>query len=198
MKSLGEVLENKFLVVSVMGPHAGESEKDIFDRKIADIGRTGVTFWLNRSQKGRPNMVQKLCSEAESEGSDSYCIFIEPSSKGGALPAASQETAHSFSKDGLAWHSFPNGVGPVTGKVGKGAQALVFDELRIAESICSVNLWNYADYINQSLPMKIILGVSTLCAIKKDMRNHIDRIKSNHRRIIALGRICEPYCVYLR
>ena len=198
MANLDELLNSKYLVISVMGPHAGESEKEIFNRKIGDVKRAGKTFWLNRSQKGRPAMVQKLCSEAKGEGSDCYCIFIEPSSKGGALPAESQESAESFSKDGLNWYSFPSGVGPVTGKIGKGTQALVFDQLELAKSIGFINLWDYADFTNENLPLKIILGVSTLCAIKKDMHSHIDKMASNRRRIIAVGRICEPSCVYLR
>lgn len=198
MNGLQEILNSKYVVISVMGPHAGESVKGIFDRKIGDIEKTGKTFWLNRSQKARPSMVQKLCHEARNEGCDCYCIFIEPSSKGGALPASTQETARSYSKDSTVWLSFPNGLGPVTGKIGGGSQALVFDQLELAKSISYVNLWDYADFTNENLPLKIILGVSTLCAIKKDMRSHKDKMTSNQRRIVATGRICEPYCVYLR
>ena len=181
-----------------MGPHAGESEKRIFDRKIADIDKVGKTFWLNRSQKARPIMVQRLCQEAKDNGQDCYCLFIEPSSKGGALPASSQETARIYSIDGTVWQSFPDWLGPVTGKIGGGSQALVFDELELAKSMSRINLWDYADFTNSTLPLKIILGVSTLCAIRKDMSSHKDKMTSNRRRIIAVGRICEPCCVYLR
>ncbi len=198
MKSLLDILKSERLVISVMGPHAGETEKEIFDRKIGDIERTGKTFWLNRSQKARPVIIQRLCNEAKKEGNDCYCVFIEPSSKGGALPATSQEFAKTFSKDGSIWYSFPSGIGPVTGKIGSGAQALVFDHLELAKATSFINLWDYADFTNENLPLKIILGVSTLCAIKKDMHNHKDKMISNRRRIIAVGRICDPSCVYLR
>ena len=48
-------------VVSVMGDHAGEAVDVIFDRKKADIGRMGKTFWLMRSPKAQPAQVQGIC-----------------------------------------------------------------------------------------------------------------------------------------
>ena len=31
------MLNNKYAIISVMGPHAGESENEIFERKILDM-----------------------------------------------------------------------------------------------------------------------------------------------------------------
>jgi hypothetical protein len=193
-----DVLNNKYLVISVMGPHASESEREIFGRKIEDITRIGKTFWLNRSQKARPDMVQRLCKEANKAEEDCYCIFIEPSAKGGASPATTDTSAKSYSEDGTVWYDLPSKLSPVTGKIGSGAQALVFDQLQLANAMCIANLWDYADFMCQSLPLKIIRGVSTVCAVKKDMHSHKGKMISNRRRIVAIGRICDPSCVYLK
>ncbi|GAG16669.1 unnamed protein product, partial [marine sediment metagenome] len=34
---MSKILETKFVIISVMGPHAGEDEEEIFRRKIEDI-----------------------------------------------------------------------------------------------------------------------------------------------------------------
>jgi len=68
-------------VVSVMGDHAGEGVDAIFDRKAADLGRIGKTFWLMRSPKARPAQVQEICKTIPA-----YTIFVEPATKGGARP----------------------------------------------------------------------------------------------------------------
>jgi hypothetical protein len=42
-----------------MGPHAGESNEQIFSRKIQDITNTGLTYWFQSSNKANPSVVQK-------------------------------------------------------------------------------------------------------------------------------------------
>ena len=37
---------NQYCLLSVMGPHAGETPEVIFERKINDIKNIGKTFWL--------------------------------------------------------------------------------------------------------------------------------------------------------
>ena len=51
----------KYIVISVMGPHAGESEDEIFQRKIGDISKIGLSLWLIKSHQAKPNMVQDIC-----------------------------------------------------------------------------------------------------------------------------------------
>jgi hypothetical protein len=55
----------------------------------------------------------------------------------------------------------------------------------------------YAEY-DLLKPIKFILGCSTVCAIKKDMAYHSDKMKSRHRVIVAVARLAEPYCVWVR
>ena len=183
----------KFPVISIIGSHAGQTKEEIFDRKIKDIHNTGITFWLMKSYKAKPQLVQQLCLK---NNNDNYCIFIEGSSKNSVTPTKIACCAENYSKDKLIWNTFSNKLSPVTGKIGSNAYALVFDQLEIIND--TIDLWQYADFFNKDNPIKIILGTSTICAIRKDMSNHHDKIKTNFRKINAIGRLCEPFCVYLK
>jgi len=55
------MIDSKYLIISVIGPHAGETENTIFKRKIEDINNVGKTFWLIKSHLSKPDMVQQFC-----------------------------------------------------------------------------------------------------------------------------------------
>lgn len=185
-----------YSVISVMGEHAGENEVQIFERKINDIERIGRTFWLIRSHQAKPSMVQSLIREAEDRKENVSLVFIEPSSVGGAVPTTTAAYAREYSRDGINWEELPQNLSLVTGKIDKGAYALVFQNLVFVRD--AIDLWNYADFLNQEQPIRIFQGASTFCAIKRDMSNHPTKIKSHYRKAIAVGVMCEPYCVWLR
>ncbi|HBI47796.1 MAG TPA: hypothetical protein DDX93_03650 [Smithella sp.] len=192
MSIIESALNSPQCVISVMGDHAGEDTNTIFDRKKADIRRKGITFWLIRSPKAKPPHVQQVCNSFPS-----YTIFIEPATKGGARPTTKKDAAKEYSNDGKVWHQLPKGLGPVTGKLDKAANSLVFDKIEtdIDETL---DLWNYAEAFDVHKPIKFILGCSTICAIRKDMKVIPDRMKSRYRKIVAVGRFVEPYSVWLR
>ena len=192
MKLIEEALESYRCIISVMGAHAGESVDVIFNRKIADIERTGKTFWLMRSPKARPIQVQDIC-----KSSPAYTIFVEPAFKGGARPATSNDAAKEHSADKKIWIQLPNGVGPVIGKIDSNATVLVFNRMTTNVS-GNIDLWKYSDFSVEEKPLKFILGCSTVCVIQKDMSTHPDIIKSRYRGIIAVAKLTEPYCVWLR
>ena len=175
-----------------MGVHAGEGVDVIFNRKIADIERTGKTFWLMRSPKALPIHVQNIC-----KSSSAYTTFVEPASKGGARPTTNNETAREHSTDKKIWSQLPKGVGPVTGKIDSSATALVFDAMTTTVS-GTIDLWKYSDFSDEDEPLKFILGCSTVCVIQKDMSMHPDRMKSRYRGIVAVAKLTEPYCAWLR
>ena len=187
--------ESKYVIISVMGPHAGEGEDEIFRRKINDIKVVGRTFWLIKSRNVKPNMVQAICNYACKEGYDVPCIFIEPSSTGGSTPTKTSNFTEMYSSDNVIWSIFPKRLSPVTGKIDGSACALVFDELRIEQG--ELDLWKYADFFKPSMPLRIMQGASTLCAIQRDMSRLTDseKIKSHFRRIVAIGRLRDPYGV---
>jgi len=179
-------------VISVMGDHAGEDSNTIFARKKADIDRKGTTFWLVRSPKARPPQVQKICKSVLS-----YTIFIEPATKGGARPTIKEDAAKEYSKDGLLWHQLPKGLSPVTGKLDIVATALVFDKIK-TDVYGTLDLWEYAEAFDIHKPLRFILGCSTVCAVQKNMKSNSQKMKSRYRKILAVARLAEPYCVWLR
>jgi hypothetical protein len=187
-----EAMSSPRCIISVMGDHAGEDVDTIFDRKTNDINRAGKTFWLMKSPKARPAQVQKICKP-----SPIYIFFVEPATRGGARPTTTGDAAKEYSSDGQLWHPIPEGLSPVTGKLDKGAAALVFDLMTTVVS-GTLDLWDYADFSDEQKPMKFILGCSTVCAVKKDMTSHPGRMKSRYREIISVARLAEPFCVWLR
>ena len=63
----------------------------------------------------------------------------------------------------------------------------------------TIDLWKYSDFSAEEKPLKLYLVFySTVCVIQKDMSTHPDRMKSRYRRIIAVAKLTEPYCVWLR
>ena len=187
-----EVSTRPQCIISVMGDHAGEGVDAIFDRKATDIERTAKTFWLMRSPKARPAQVQALCNNIPT-----YTIFVEPATKGGARPTTREAAASEYSEDGQVWYRLPKGISPVTGKIDTSAAALVFDMMTTAVN-GTLDLWDYGDFSDTQKPLKFILGCSTVCAIRKDMTSHPERMKSRYRRVVAVARLAVPYCVWLR
>lgn len=179
-------------VVSVMGAHATEDPATIFARKIEDCRTVGRTFWVAKSAKARPAQVQALCRAGVS-----YVLFVEPASPGGTRPTKESESAAECSPDGATWSSLPDGIGPVTGQMDRRAAALVFDRLT-TDVDGVIDLWEYADGVNPDMPLKLKLGLSTVCGVRRDMSAHPSRMKSRFRRVVAVGRLAPPYCVWLR
>lgn len=192
MTLLEAALKSPKCVVSVMGDHAGEGADVIFDRKTADIARTGMTFWLVRSPKAKPQQVQELCKPFPA-----YTIFIEPATKGGVRPTTKEDAAREYSGDKVLWHPLPKEITPVTGKLDTAATALVFDMMTTDVS-GKLDLWNYGEALAVDKPLKFILGCSTVCAVKKDMKLNPEKMKSRYREIVAVARFGDPYCVWIR
>ncbi|MFN0149552.1 MAG: hypothetical protein ACKVU1_02440 [bacterium] len=192
MTLLQDALDAPWCVISVMGAHAGEDVNVIFDRKAADCQTAGQTFWVAKSAKARPGQVQELC--ASSAG---YVIFVEPATPGGARPTTQADRATEYSADRLRWLALPPGIGPVTGQLDGAATALVFD--RLATNVEGVlDLWRYSDAASPDLPVRFKLGLSTVCALRETTALHPYRMKSRYRGIVAVGRLKEPYCAWVR
>jgi len=187
--------DSKYLIISFIGPHAGETENTIFKRKIEDINYVGKTFWLIKSHQSKPDIIQRFCRVGLSDKFMIYCFFIEPSSIGGANPTKTDMSAKSFSTDGETWQKFPERLGPITGKIDKGAYALVFDDLKMVTD--TIDLWSYVNFFKPNEPLKIMQGGSTLCALKQE-NDFKNKIKSRYRKIVAVGRLALPYCVWLK
>lgn len=189
---LDEALSAPQCIISVMGPHAGEDAGVIFGRKIEDCHAVGRTFWVAKSAKARPGEVQALCAQGVG-----YVLFVEPASSGGARPTTESDAASEYSADRAGWLPLPVGIGPVTGQMDDSAAALVFQEIT-TEVRGAVDLWEYADRDDADRPVRFTLGLSTVCAVRKDTSSHPDRMKSRYRAVVAVGRLAQPWCVWLR
>lgn len=192
MLLLDDALEAPRCVISVMGAHAGEGTDTIFERKVADCSSVGRTLWVAKSPKARPQQVQDLCASGVG-----YVIFVEPATPGGARPTSESSRASEYSADRLSWSPLPSGLGPVTGQMDGAATALVLDQLT-TDVVGAIDLWQYADAAAPDRPVRFKLGVSTLCAVRSDMAAHPNRMKSRYRGVVAVGRLAEPYCAWVR
>lgn len=192
MALVDQALAASSCVISVMGDHAGEGVDAIFKRKMADVDAVGRTFWVARSPKAHPEQVQQMCSARPG-----YVIFVEPATVGGAKPTTTSDPAAEYSSDRSTWLPLPHGMGPVTGKLDRGATAFVFDQLA-TDASSLLDLWQYADGSDSSNPVRFVLGCSTVCAVRQDMSAHPRRMKSRYRTVVAVGGLVEPYSVWLR
>jgi hypothetical protein len=192
MPLLHAALDAPWCVISVIGAHAGEEIDAIFDRKVADCRTAGRTFWVVKSAKARPEQVQELCASGVG-----HVVFVDPATPGGARPTTQAEQATEFSTDRVNWSALPQGIGPVTGQLDGAATALLFNQLA-TDVDGMLDLWRYAEGATPELPVRFKLGQSTICALQKDMTSHPDRMKSRYRRIVAVGRLVEPYGAWVR
>jgi hypothetical protein len=182
------------VLFSVMGPHANETVSDIFVRKIEDIARVGHTYWLHRSWKAKPDHVQMFCN-----GTPLFVLFLNPSAKGGARETIETQVATHFSSDAHEWFSMPAGLSAVTGKMNM-AHAFKFDVLIEAtpSDYPTIDLWKYRECGAGNMPVRFKLGASTLCAERGDTSLSSNRMTSHQREIVAIGRLCSPFSVWLR
>ena len=214
-------------VVCVIGPHAGEGMKEIFDRKRGDIERCGHTIWVCLSSQISRGGVLSLCGDGEGvdERNDVWFLMISSSSKGDAKDTKVADAATEMSQDGgVTWSKMPDGMSPVTGNLAKrkkkGTPAFVFDRFITYEdedgvSKQEIDLWDFAQYHwkegeieeegegkgeveGKAMPLKIHLGGSTLLAKRCDTSMLDGRILSHKRRVIAAARLAHPFCVMIR
>ena len=85
----------------------------------------------------------------------------------------------------------------MTGLLTKNVYALVFDQLKLSNPV-PIDLWEYRDFFEAHRPVRFRQGASTVCVAQEDMKKHPERMKSNIRQVVAIGRLAEPYAVWLR
>lgn len=185
------VQDKKYLIISVIGSHAGEDITPIFLRKKNEINKNGRTYWLIKSFKARPVQIQEMCKRAESEGEDIYCAFITASAKNGAKPTINNILVKQISENNKEWITLPVDV-KITGKIDTQSSALVLSELEIYSKPTTLDLWNYSDTDNK--PIKLQLGASTICCINIPSEG----MKSRNRTIAAWGKLKNPYAVWVK
>lgn len=179
-----------------MGPHCGYTPTQIFERKMNDIQSLGFTFWSMKSRMAQPDLVQSL---SKKNGGTAYVILIQPATPGGAKDTTIPNYAQQFSPDNRHWYQFDKRLCKVMVNIRRDAFAFRFDKITLIENKHIVlDLWNYASYLETNKAIRTGQGFSTVCAEKKDTRYYPDRMLSHEREIVAVARLIEPYCVWLR
>lgn len=192
MFNISKILDNKFLVLSIVGNHARETLPDIFVRKQKEIDDSKKSFWLVNSSKTRTKDIQKIGKDAFGIQQEIYCLFIAPALENGARPAIIDERAKEYSEDNIRWLKISNKI-KVTGKIGRNTTGLVLNTLDIVENT-EIDLWQYSDFFDKSQPVKTGLGYSTVCVVKAYNQGMMAR----KRKIIGIGRLTVPYAIYLK
>ena len=181
--------DSGYLIITIVGSHAGEELKNIFLRKQKDIEKTKKTYWLLKSFKAKTDHIQEFCNLAKKDNQECYCLFIEAGSKNGAKPTINNQLAKEISKDGLLWQKAEH---TITGKVDKQSTALVMSKLTILDKPELFDFWNYSE--PNKVPIKLQLGASTGCCIKRKSKGMVSR----YRNIVAIGKLINPYAVWVR
>lgn len=189
-------LKQKYVVISIMGPHAGESEEEIFERKRREIEDTGKSFWLHKSYNAKPDVVQDISKEALKKSNTPLCIFIQASSKKGAQPTKQADRMREFSVDKKNWKKIPSGI-LVTGS-SKNSFIMVFNKLDLIERKEFLNLWNYSLFGTPGKAVKMALGASTVCSLKESSEDDQNKMKSNLRKVVAVGELTHPFAAWVR
>jgi len=189
---LTDVLNKKFVVISVIGTHAGEDVLHIFSRKKKEIESNLKTYWLLRSPKAKTIQIQKLCEEANKEGEDVYCLFITASTDGGARATTTSTRIKEISNNNVDWIKLDNDV-KITGVINQQSTALVLSELVKFDKPVDFDLWDYSEFPYNS-PIRFQLGTSTVCGIKAKSIG----MKSRSRKLVAWGKIAPPFAVWVR
>ena len=180
---IAEALAADRVVLSVMGPHAGESESAIFERKIADIETNWFTLWLYSSPASEPKLAQSFAA--------SYALFLAPASKGTARPTTMAQKATSWSVSNKYWQPVPENMSPVTGRMP--AYALIVKALETCDA--AVNIWSFGAGDG---PVRFALGRSTLLAHRRDTSTHPRRMLSQFRRVVAVAKLDDTCAVWVR
>jgi len=193
---LSNFYKEKYILISVVGPHAGETEKEIFERKIKEVEKTGRSYWLHKSYKAKPEIVSLLGQLACKNGATPLCLFIEASSSNGAQETKIAEAAKEFSVDKVKWETMSENI-KVTGSI-NGSYALILDRLQFIKENRTIDLWDYSSFEHPDQAVKIVQGGSTVCVVKNSSHHDKNKMKSHVRRILAVGSLVSPFEVWLR
>jgi hypothetical protein len=194
---LQEALRARCVILHVMGPHAGEGSDKIFQRKSEDIRRTGKAFWYCRTT--RPPQVQAAAQFNKARGEPTCVIFIggpcTQRGRGQRKRDAGQDTnpehvgtaTHFLAgdRDSEDFKPLPPGL-QVTGKMDRGAAAMVFD---------------YLEALPEGEERRIDMAKYTQKSNDRITAWVAERLGSRggqRRWIVGVARLLEPYGVWLR
>jgi hypothetical protein len=182
-----------YVVFSVTGPYAGEGEDDIYMRKMREIGACGYTLWHHQSYQAKPELVQRMGSQAEAEGQRLFLVIMRTGSHGGGIDTmkSNRATGYRVAEYG-PYASIPDDIYV---EVGRSPYALVIKDFTIMRE--EIDPWGYSSYENPDSPVVTRQGGSTVCTISKYSGHSPEKMKSHIRKVVACAEIMKPYSVWL-
>jgi len=188
---INNVFSSKYIVLSM-----DTCDDDLLSKKILDLNKTGKSYWFINTTYPLREDIQNICQKNEL-----YIIFIEPASNNMPRmlrsPIEDEDIANYYSADGQNWKSIPSDFSPITGKIREKTTVILFENL-ITEIGLEIDLWDYAVYRNDTIPLRFRLGFSSFCATKKDMSSHPGRMGLHLRKILAIAKIAAPFAVWVK
>jgi len=193
---LNEAQNADYVFISVMGPHANESESDILHRKYDDIKKAGESFWVSR-------IFEKFIEESRNKlnGGLGYMVLVEGESVEDTKVSV---PATQYSEDKIDWKSIDDRISHVTGNLGKGATAYCFDDMELFEDKetpinmnYSIDLNYYCEVDNPLEAIRFRQGKTNVFAKKNETKLE-GGMKRSKRRIVAVLRLKHPYVVWVK
>ena len=178
------------IIISVIGPHAGEDLSTIFERKIKDITTCGYTYWICKSRVISPEIISSFQNENKN---DLYMIFIKTSTNSQGKDTLNSESATQV-KEKNGWQEIDPKLSPVTGKMP--TNGFKFDKICVLDQKSKIDLKNYCEWdmdINKrNNSIKIMMGKSTICVQKSENKQEM---KNGEREIVAYAKLADPFCL---
>lgn len=206
---VARALRSSTVVISLMGPHAGESTHDILLRKIEDVKRCGQTMWAINSWKAKPDQVRQCQPEF-------LYIVNDPPRRRDISAGEAHRDAGSPTAGGRAacecnpgdrqqdpWGPLPEGLSEVTTnarflKNGNGRALVLKSLIDLRASPKKIQMTDFADISGAiPVPLRTAQGSSTVCAKRQNMQTHPEAWHKE-RLIIAIAEFMPPYAVWLR
>lgn len=187
---LNEAKNADYVFISVIGPHAQESEKEIIDRKALDLDKTGESFWVSKiNERFIEDCSRKL------NGKAGYLFLVESSNDGkSAADTKVSKAATQYSKDKMNWINIDNKISTVTGNLGNGATAYYYDSIELFQE--QIDLDFYSEEGKREA-IKFCRGYSNVFA-QKNITPLPRGMKSHVRKIVAVLRLKSPYVVWVK
>lgn len=174
---------NSSFIISVLGPHAHETLDDIMLRKIRDIEKLGMCFWVCRSYAITPEIMKTLSLKKVPY---IYLIFIKTASNGLGKDTKIVDKALLYKKpEDELWLEIPKEMSPVTGKMP--SFGFCIEELKLIKTAEKIDLNEFCEMDDKNI--KIHIGKSTLAIKKRDWEVDVKFSKSNEREIIGYAKI---------
>lgn len=193
MNLLNAAKNADYVFISVMGPHAQESEDMIFKRKTDDIKKYGESLWVS-------GINERFIAECRKRlnGKPGYVILVESKS---AVDTKSSKPVSQYSEDNVKWKAIDTNISPVTGNLPN--KAYCFDDIKVykdQEVPISLNYCidlNYYSEVDILEAIKFRQGRSNVFA-KRNIVKMAGGMKSHERKIVAVMRLKHPYVVWAK